>query len=444
MGRTLRKQTPRKTLATRNTTDRDPVTHLEDQNAARLEHLIPLRFGRMLASPFAFYRGTAGLMALDLANDPHSGIPVLACGDAHLSNFGFYASPERRLVFDLNDFDEVAIAPWEWDVKRLVTSVVVGGHDNGYDEAEIRRNALATFDAYAIGLRAMVDQSPVQRYFVQPHIEAMTAEIDKSTRKVLKRSVAAAQKRTSERAVRRNTVRDPDGRLHFIEHPPRMTRLDNLNGTLVEKLFNEYRSTVTFDVASVLAQYRPTDTIRRVVGVGSVGTRCALQLLEGADDDTLVLQIKQANRSVLSQYGSFHQPRRLVAAVDELGQGARVTNGQRLLQAVSDPFLGHMRFDGADFYVRQFHDMKGSVELSELDAEGFRDYSILCATLLARAHSQSPLSVEVVGYIGESAKTAGAIVDWSFAYAEQSLADFHALRAAADSGRIEVEIEPDR
>ncbi|MGO1544457.1 MAG: DUF2252 domain-containing protein [Gulosibacter sp.] len=440
-GRALRKQSPRKSLATLKPTGRDPVAHLEEQNATRLQHLVPLRFGRMLASPFAFYRGTAGLMALDLANDPHSGIPVLACGDAHVSNFGFFASPERRLVFDLNDFDEVAIAPWDWDVKRLITSIIVGGFDNGDDEPSIRKSALAAFAAYADGLRAMVDQSPVERYFVQPHIEALTAKIDKHTRKVLERSVDSAHKRTSERAVRRNTERDEDGRLRFIEQPPRMTRLDNMNAPLVGRLFDEYRSTVTFDVASVLAQYAPTDTIRRVVGVGSVGTRCALQLLEGADDDTLVLQIKQANQSVLAQYGGFAQPLRLADAVGRLGQGARVVNGQRLLQAVSDPFLGHLQFDDSDFYVRQFHDMKGSVELTELDSDGFRDYGILCATLLARAHSQSPLAVEVVGYIGASKTVAEAIVDWSFAYAEQSLADFRALEAAAAAGRIEVQRE---
>ncbi|KAB1645337.1 DUF2252 domain-containing protein [Gulosibacter chungangensis] len=444
MGRALRKQTPRTSLAQRTPTSRDAVAHLEEQNRSRLEHLIPLRFGRMLASPFAFFRGTAGLMALDLAQDPHSGIPVLCCGDAHLSNFGFYASPERRLVFDLNDFDEVAIAPWDWDVKRLITSVIVGGEDHGFEQSEIRRFALAAFSAYASSLRAMVEQSPVQRYFVQPHIEAMTAQIDKQTRKVLERSVASARKRTSERVVRRNTERDAQGQLRFIEQTPRMTRLDNLNAPLVEQLFAEYRGTVTFDIASVLAQYLPTDTIRRVVGVGSVGTRCALQLLEGADDDTLVLQVKQANQSVLVQYGGFAQPRRLVDAVVQRGQGARVINGQRLLQAVSDPFLGHLRFDDADFYVRQFHDMKGSVELSELDAEGFRDYGILCATLLARAHSQSPLAAQVVGYIGTSNTAAEAIVDWAFAYAEQSFADYRALQAAAESGRVPVAVESDR
>lgn len=380
-------------------------------------------------------------MALDLANDPHSGLPVLACGDAHVSNFGFYASPERRLVFDLNDFDEVAIAPWEWDVKRLVTSVIVGGFDNGEDEDEIRASAIATVRAYAEGLRAMVDQSPVERYFVQPHIEAVTARIDRQIRKVLERSVDAARKRTSERAVRRNTETDADGRLRFIEQPPRVTRLDNMTEPVIQHLFEEYRRTVPFDVAAVLWQYAPADMIRRVVGVGSVGTRCVLQLLVGADGDTLVLQGKEAGQSVLVGYGAYPQPPRLADAVKERGKGARVVSGQRLLQAVSDPFLGHLRFDGNDYYVRQFHDMKGSVDLTELDSDGFRDYGILCATLLARAHSQSPLSIQVAGYIGSSDTVAEAIVDWSFAYAEQSLADYRALQAAAESGRITVETE---
>lgn len=439
MGRAMRKVSPRSSLAARNPTTRDPITHFELDNADRLQDLVPLRYGRMLESPFAFYRGAAGLMALDLGEDPSSGIPVLACGDAHIANFGFYASPERRLVFDLNDFDEAAIAPWEWDVKRLITSVIIGGFDNGHDKDKIRASAHAVVAAYADSLGAMVQQSPIERYFVQPNIEEHSAQLSKNIRDVLKQSVKAANKRTSERAVKRTTERDAAGRLRFIEQSPRMTHLGSVDGADVERLFGEYRASVRFDIASVLAQYRPTDTVRRVVGVGSVGTRCALQLLEGADDDTLVLQVKQARKSVLSRYGGFVQPKRLVDEVSRIGQGARVVNGQRLLQAVSDPFLGHIRFEGDDFYLRQFHDLKGSVEINELDEDGLHDYAILCATLLARAHSQSPLSVEVVGYIGRSTTVAEAIVEWSFSYADQSLADYRALEAAAAAGRIEVQ-----
>lgn len=440
-GRAIRKTAPRRALAERAATSRDPVAHLEEQNETRLEHLIPLRFGRMLASPFTFYRGSAGLMALDLAEDPHSGIPVLACGDAHISNFGFFASPERHLVFDLNDFDEVAIAPWDWDVKRLVTSVIIGGRDNRYSEKQIRKSALAAISAYVQTLRAIITRSPVERFFTLARAETLPSGIDSTTRAVLARTMRSAQKRTSERVVRRSTVRDAEGKLRFIEQPPRMTRLDALSGELVDRLATEYRSTVSFDVASVLAQYRPTDTARRVVGVGSVGTRCALQLFEGADDDTLVLQIKQANKSVLVQYGRFPQPERLSATVARLGEGARVINGQRLLQAVSDPFLGHLRHDGAEFYVRQFHDMKGSVDLARFDPQGFRDYGMLCATLLARGHAQSPLAVEIVGYIGSSDRVADAILEWCYAYAEQSLADYRTLRDAAAAGRVPVLLE---
>ena len=434
IGRARRKVVPRAALAERVESDRDPLAHLAEQNEQRVADLVPLRTERMLASPFAFFRGTAGLMAFDLAADPSSGILVAACGDAHLSNFGFYASPERRLVFDLNDFDEAAVAPWEWDVKRLVTSIVVGGAHAGYDEPDVRRAAAGAFATYARSLRALVELSPADRYFIHAGAGAARRQIDRRSREVLRRATASAQRRTAERVLRRTTERDDEGRLRFVEQPPTMTHAELADDRPGAELYEQYLASVGMDLALVLRQYAPVDVVRRVVGVGSVGTRCLLVLLTGADDDALVLQVKEANESVLSRYGGVGQPEVGRGSVGQGGHGARVVGFQRVLQAVSDPFLGHLRTADHDFYVRQFHDMKGSVELEGLELTPFTEYADACATMLARAHAQSPAASEVVGYIGSSDAAGRAVVDWSFAYARRSLADYRALRSAAAAG----------
>jgi len=439
LGKSLRRITSRGDLATRRPADRDAAAHLAQQNEDRVQDLVPLRMQRMLEDPFAFYRGTAGLMALDLARDPHSGILVASSGDAHISNFGFFASPERRLVFDLNDFDEAAVAPWEWDLKRLATSVVIGGIHAEYAESDIRRVALSVVSAYLSGLARMSALSPTERYFMHASIDFARRNLSRDGKRMLRAAIQAAERRTAARAVRRTTERDQDGRLRFVEEPPTMTHFDPSQArpapgeprseTLAE-LFAEYRATLPLDVDTVLAQFEATDLARRVVGVGSVGTRCFLQLLQGADEDALVLQVKEAGRSVLERYGGIAQPQRIVEGVAAAGEGFRVVGLQRVLQAVSDPFLGHLRANGRDFYVRQFHDMKGSVELKGLRLDAFRDYVHACALLLARAHAQSPSAVQVVGYAGRSDAAPRAIVTWAFDYARQSSADFEQVRSA--------------
>ncbi|GAA3215492.1 DUF2252 domain-containing protein [Microbacterium terregens] len=439
LGKSLRRVIARSELAERRPPRRDAVAHLRAQNETRVPDLVPVRMARMLASPFAFYRGTAGLMALDLGRDPHSGIMVAACGDAHISNFGFYASPERQLVFDLNDFDEAAVAPWEWDVKRLLTSVVVGGREAGYDESDIRRIAARAFAQYVSLLRRLVELSPAERYFMHLNIESARRQLSTEGRRVLKAALSAAERRTSARAIHRTTERDPDGKLRFVANPPTMVRfrLDDAvpvdpseHPASIHALFAQYRDTVGIDIDTVLAQYEPTDLARRVVGVGSVGTRCYLQLLQGADEDALLLQVKEAGESVLAQYGGIAQPSRITAGVATHGQGFRVVGMQRVLQAVTDPFVGHLRANGRDFYVRQFHDMKGSVELDALSVGAFSDYVASCAGLLGRAHAQSPTAGQVLGYIGRSDSAARALIDWSVAYADQSMSDFEAATSA--------------
>ena len=429
-GRQLRRTTPRGALAERSTAHRDAVAHIREQNEDRNQELVPLRMERMLENPFAFYRGTAGLMAMDLARDPHSGIVVAACGDAHISNFGFYASPERKLVFDLNDFDEAGAAPWDWDLKRLVTSVVVGGMHAEYTEREVRKAAQGTVRAYRSALTTMLERNPYERYYMHSNIRFARSLLSADAQKVLHHAIRTARKRTNQRAVRRTTQIDHDGRLRFVERPPAMTTAPVQNTDVVPRLFAEYRRTVSLDVRTVLAQYTPTDLARRVVGVGSVGTRCFLQLLQSPDGDALLLQVKEAGQSVLQRYGGIPQPSSSAQDVAAHGQGTRVVQLQRVLQAVSDPFLGHLQNDDRDYYVRQFHDMKGSIDLAGLDFVPFFDYVRTCALLLARAHAQSPAAGQILGYLGKSEAATEAVVDWSFSYARQSLLDYEALRAA--------------
>lgn len=433
LGRSRRASTPRESLAQRSSTPRDAVAHIAEQNASRDQDLVPLRMERMLANPFAFYRGTAGLMALDLAQDPHSGILVAACGDAHISNFGFFASPERKLVFDLNDFDEAAVAPWDWDVKRLITSIVVGGVHAEYSEREIRKAARRSMRAYRRSLESLLETSPLERYYMHGNIDFARSTLRPEGLAVLKAAIKAAEKRTAKRAVKRTTEMGADGVLRFVEQPPTMVHatLDNLGGGgSIPELFAHYRDTVQIDVDTVLAQYSPTDLVRRVVGVGSVGTRCFLQLLQGADGAALLLQVKEASPSVLQRYGGIEQPARISEGVAEHGEGFRVVGLQRILQAVTDPFLGHLQRGDRDFYVRQFHDMKGSIELEGLGFAPYLDYAQSCGAMLARAHAQSPSASQIIGYLGRADTGADAIVDWSFSYAAQSLRDFEALQAS--------------
>ncbi|MGZ0711867.1 DUF2252 domain-containing protein (plasmid) [Coraliomargarita sp. W4R53] len=418
--------------------ERDPVAHLREQNSDRVPELVPLRMQRMLANPFGFYRGTAGLMAADLAEGPSSGIPVAACGDAHISNFGFYASPERRLVFDLNDFDEAAMAPWEWDVKRLVTSVIIGGRHAKYDTELIMLTADEAVRSYASALRGSASKSALERYFMHLNSEFANQRMSKRGKGSAKAAIRAAQRRTESRAIERTTERAEDGSLQFAEQLPTMKRLSleeaqqaggtrhaNLH-TGLTSLFQQYRDSVPIDIDVVLSQYVPRDLARRVVGVGSVGTRCYLQLLVGADDDALVLQIKEAGESVLSARGGVRQPQRLVEGVAHHGHGFRVVGMQRILQAVSDPFLGYLSGPNRDYYVRQFHDMKGSIELEGLSYDAFHDYALGCAAVLGRSHAQSFTAGQVVGYIGNPDPAIAAIVAWSRAYADLSMRDYEA------------------
>lgn len=443
-GRALRQTVPRRALAQLTSSPQTATEILVGQNADRLPELVPLRFARMLADPFSFYRGSAAVMAADLAASPSSGIEVMCCGDAHVSNFGMYAAPHRSIVFDLNDFDEAAVAPAEWDVKRLITSAIIGGRHAGYPAKAIRRTVEQALEGYQVGLHTTLDMDVLDRYYLRVEPEQYTAKVSKGLLGVIRRTTARARTRTSARVFKQITEIGPDGTPRLREVPPVLQHLDRDTETGLVEAIQEYLAAVPTDVALLLSHFRVTDIALRVVGVGSVGTRCYLVILVGPDGTPMILQIKEANRSVLEQYGGWRQPDTLTAAVEARGQGVRVTDGQRILQAMSDVFLGTTRKDGYDYYVRQFHDMKGTIETEGMSASTFREYVIACAVLLARAHSQSANASILRGYAGNNDTIHQAIAEWSYTYADKSLDDFHQLHAAAAAGDIEVAVDPAR
>ncbi|ORA40003.1 DUF2252 domain-containing protein [Mycobacterium aquaticum] len=443
-GRALRKMAPRRSLAQLVPSSRSATEILSEQNRNRVPELVPLRFARMLTDPFSFYRGTAAVMAADLATSPSSGVQVLCSGDAHLSNFGIYAAPDRELIFDLNDFDEAAVAPAEWDVKRLITSAIVGGRHAGYPEKSIRTLAGQAIIAYRDGLQTILDMSVLDRYYLRFEPERYRHQVSGCLEKVINRTARRARKRTSVRVFERIMAPGADGGLQLREDPPVLEHLDiDLETALIES-FQEYLATVPADVALLLSHFRVTDMARRIVGVGSVGTRCYLVILTGPAGEPLILQVKEASTSVLEQYGGVQQPSPLLAAAQASGEGRRVVSGQRVLQAMSDVFLGTARADGRDFYVRQFQDMKGTIETEGMSVTAFGDYVSACALALARAHAQSANASVLRGYVGNGEKVSAALIEWSYSYADKSLEDFYQLRAAAKAGEIEVADDPAR
>jgi uncharacterized protein (DUF2252 family) len=448
LGRGLRTDVPRRSQGVFEPLDRDPLDILESQGSTRIPELVPIRYGRMMQTPFAFFRGCAALMAADLARGPITGPGVVSCGDAHVSNFGLFASPERRVLFDLTDFDEAGMGPWEWDLKRLAASVVVAGRDNGSGPDTVRDTARATVAGYRERLRQMVDLSVLERFYV--HVDAdsvLAAAKKKKDRKLVQRTVDQARRRTSDRTLDRLAVREDGGATTIIDQPPLTRRVAQVDREALEVLFEQYRGTVRADAAQVLSQFRLADFVLRVVGVGSVGTRCFVALLLGPDDEPLFLQIKEANRSVLETYGGVTSilPDGLNKALAG-HQGYRVVACQRVLQAQSDPFLGWISVEEegpegpttTDYYWRQFRDMKGSVDVSSLSPSQLESYARLCAVLLARAHAQSPHGLTAAAYMGRSGVFDEAIADWAVGYADQVERDHEALVKAARSGRIVV------
>lgn len=427
-GREARRHSPIEDHAELLLTDRDPVAILTDQNATRQPDLVALRMERTLADSFAFYRGTAAIMATDLATTACTGFLVLADGDAHLQNFGMFASPERSLVFDLNDFDEAATAPWEWDVKRLAVSALLGARAEGAAPTEARAAAEACTSGYRLAIATLTALTVLERYAVRMDAEELRTVLG-SRSAALDRTIAKARRRTSLRAAERLTTLQPDGSRRFIEDPPVLEHRPDSQPGHTERLLDTYLDSVDPAVRELLARFRIDDVARKVVGIGSVGTRCYLIVLRGPDGEPLLLQIKQAVPSVLETHGGIAQPG-LPALGTPDREGQRVYSHQRVLQAVGDPFLGHFTGRSHDYYVRQYHDMKGAIRLSGLGAPEYLAYVRTCGALLARAHAQSAPAAAIAAYLDGEAGFDGAIGAWSERYTAVADADFARVAAS--------------
>lgn len=425
----------------------DPVAILEEQARTRVPELVPIRHGRMATSPFAFYRGAAAVMAADLASTPVSGLQAQACGDAHLANFGVFAAPDRSLVFDLNDFDESLPGPWEWDVKRLAASFEIAARENGFKRKD-RRSAVSTVvRVYRESVREFAKLRNLEVWYARLDVDLVMRELSaEEGRKKLRKAekgLAKARAKDSLRALDRLTHR-VDGELRIVSRPPLVVPLDELlEGGQREDIeavllgiIDSYRSTLAGDRRRFLDTYRFRDLARKVVGVGSVGTRAWIVLLTGRDDgDPLVLQAKEAQASVLEPY---------VGKSRFGNHGQRVVEGQRLMQAASDSFLGWCPAVGVDgrerdFYVRQLWDGKGSSDPEAMSPPAMELYARLCGWTLARAHARSGDPVAIGSYLGSGQAFDDAIAEFAAAYADRNERDHAALLAAIESGRLRAE-----
>ncbi|MEV7672120.1 MULTISPECIES: DUF2252 domain-containing protein [unclassified Streptomyces] len=407
----------------------DPLGVLERQAQDRLPDLVPLRYGRMAASPFAFLRGAAAVMAADLGAQPGTGLTVQLCGDAHLLNFGVYASPERTLLFDVNDFDETLPGPFEWDVKRLAASITVAALQNGGTRPKARRAALVAVESYRTSMRRLAGLGELTVWYERIAADDLLALVHRGDRARLESRLARARRRTSLQAFAKLTEADADGHRHIVDDPPLLERTTDIDRITLGKVFSDYRSSLAEERRLLLDRYRFLDAARKVVGVGSVGTRCFVLLLEGRDErDPLILQIKEAGHSVLEEY---------LAPTAYPHQGQRVVCGQRLIQAASDIFLGWMTGpEQRHFYWRQLRDMKGSAEVETMSPAMLREYARLCGRALARAHARSGDRVAIAAYLGGSDVFDRAVADFALAYAHQNADDYAALGAAIAAGMI--------
>jgi uncharacterized protein (DUF2252 family) len=415
---------------------RDPVELLEASNQDRIPDLIPVRYGRMLRSPFAFYRGAAALMASDLATGPRTGVTVQLCGDCHLLNFGLFATPERNLVFDINDFDETLPGPWEWDIKRLATSFIVAGRDQGLDEAACRDAVLECSQAYRTHLREYSDWSPLDVWYARLDAETIIDMAPDDEIRERRQAIAnKARKRIVENLFPK-IVEQVGGRYRFVDQPPILFHpVDPGIDERIQAGLKEYRETLPHERRVLLDRFRLEDHAVKAVGIGSVGTRCAVLLLFSEENHPLILQVKEARRSALEPYceKSLYE-----------NQGQRVVLGQRLLQSSSDIFLGWVRSQlGYDFYVRQLRDMKMTGPIEGATAEQIKLYAELCGWTLARAHAKAGDSATISGYLGKGAQFDEALAEFAVAYADQNERDYEALVAAERTGRIQALVEDD-
>lgn len=438
VGKGLRQTLPRERHAgwKLSVKGRDPIDILEESNRERLPEVVPIRYGRMLRSPFTFLRGSAGLMAHDLATTPVTGLRVQACGDCHLLNFGLFATPERNLIFDINDFDETLPAPWEWDVKRLAVSFAVAARDNRYSDKDARDAAIECIRAYRENLREYSKKSPLEVWYDRLDIQTLIEKApDEEVRRRREEIGEQARQRIGEYLFPKISA-EVGGRRRLIDQPPILFHVDKEeNDEVVREALEEYRLSLTDDRRVLFDRYRMEDWAVKVVGIGSVGTRCLVGLFFSPENHPLLLQFKEARRSVLEPYAgkSLYQK-----------QGQRVVVGQRLMQSSSDIFLGWTRSRRMrDFFVRQLRDMKYSVPVEGISAAQLKRYAEACGWTLARAHAKSGDAATISGYLGKTDEFDQAIGEFALAYADQTERDHAALVKAVKGGRVQALVEED-
>lgn len=447
-GAARRKQAPRSSHGDwEPAADRpDPLSLLRVQDKGRLQHLLPIKYGRMVVSPFGFLRGSAAVMAADLADTPVSGIDVVICGDAHLLNFGFFATPERSLVFDLNDFDEAYHGPWEWDVKRLAASAVVVGRQNGFTDEDNREMAVSIVRAYGEAISKFSKQPLLDVWYFQMNAEQVVQGLEADYEKQAHRARSAMKKargRTHQATLDKLTE-SVDGGRRFVNNPPLLVRLEDMlsveqkgiysRHNVIEKAWSDYLDSLPEERKQLAGQFHVADVALRAGGVGSIGTRCGIVLLEGRKrEDAIILQFKEAGPSVVE---AFLQKREYSSPAH------RVVVCQRLLQAASDIFLGW--HEGVLFkkhyYWRQLKDMKGSIPVEALSKKRLSIYLQVCSQCLARAHARTGDPAAIAGYMGKAGSFSAAIGDFAIAYADQTERDHMALVEGVKSGRIKAEV----
>lgn len=414
---------------------RDMLGLLAASNEGRVAELVPIRHSHMLASPFTFYRGAPAVMACDLAHTPSSGIVAQLCGDCHISNFGMFASPERTLVFDLNDFDETLPGPFEWDVKRTAASIVVAARNAKIDEDNAQEAVALALRVYREKMHEFAYRGYLDTWYSHTEADVFLEMVEKKHRKTTSAQLARVQRRDRLAAFAKLTE-VVDGERRLVHNPPLLYRLEKHESDTREwviELFKMYYESLEESRKRLLSRYRLVDLAHKVVGVGSVGTRCFISYWEGNDeDDPLFLQVKQANPSLLEPYAGRSE-------YDYPGQ--RVVTGQQLMQATSDIFLGYTRAGGQDYFVRQLYDMKGSASLDTIPAAYLVRYAALCGAVLARAHARSGDPAEIAGYLGKSNAFDKALVEFAFRYADQNDADYAAFKQAVAEGRLDARTE---
>ncbi len=440
-GRALRERVPRQTHGSwkRDKARVDPLSILRESDKGRVERLLPIRYGRMLQSPFTFYRGAAAIMAADLARTPNTGLRVQVCGDCHLLNFGGFATPERNILFDINDFDETLPAPWEWDVKRLVASFVLAARSNGLSDSAGRDAAVACARSYRKRLRDFSRMSPLEVWYARITADDVanmsTSELIKAR---IRQRVAEATEKSSPEFVYPQLTGMVSGRIRISDAPPLIYHPDDVTleelHAIAEEVLSLYRDTLSDDRRELFDQYRLVDIAHKVVGIGSVGTRCFISLMMSANNDPLFLQWKEARPSVLEPYaGASAYP----------NHGQRVVMGQRLMQPATDVFMGWVTGRSSRHgYVRQLRDAKVKPLVETFDAEILMQYAKLCGWVLARAHAKAgDAELAISGYLGKQDNFDEAMGSFAIAYADQTERDHAALKSAVRTGKIKVHIE---